>query len=101
MKTYGNQIISAHFILEDNVRFSRDLNLVNRRINKIDLNNDLMIRGRNNALTVLKVFVEDINVDNNLNKTNGKTIEDIDITEINRFHENIQFSNCQHLSKTN
>ncbi len=82
MKTYGNQIISGDFIFEDNVHFGRDLDLVNRRINNIDLVNDLMIRGRNNVLTVPKVFVEDINVENNLDITYGKTIGDIDISEM-------------------
>jgi hypothetical protein len=82
LKTYGNQIISGDFIFEDNVYFSRDLDLVNRRINNIHLVNDLMIRGRNNVLTVPKVFVEDINVENNLDITYGKTIGDIDISEM-------------------
>ncbi len=81
MKTYGNQIISAYFIFEDNLHFSKEFDLVNRRINNIDLKKK-KIRGRNNVLTVPKVFLEDINVNNNLDITNGKTIQDIDISEM-------------------
>jgi len=82
LKTYGNQIINGDFIFEDNVHFGQQLNILNHRINGIDLNKDLMLKGTNNVLTAPKFFAQDINVNNNLDITNGKTIQDVDISEM-------------------
>jgi hypothetical protein len=41
-----------------------------------------MLKGTNNILTAPKFFAQHINMNNNLDITDGKTIEDIDVSEM-------------------
>ncbi|XP_054157948.1 uncharacterized protein LOC128956279 [Oppia nitens] len=82
LKTFGDQVITGDFTFESDVYFDKDLNVLNKRINGLHLVNDLMLRGRDNVITVPKIFAENIVVTNNMIIKDGKTINGVDLSEM-------------------
>ena len=85
LKNFGDQLITGDFVFEDNIFFDRDLNILNKRVNNIDLNRDLMLKGRNNVIESPKTFAENIAVKSDLIIKNGKTIGGVDLSEMAKY----------------
>ena len=110
MKTTGDQLISGDFTFEENVVFDRDLDVVNRRVNGLDLFRDLMLKGRNNTVLAPKIFAENLKVVTNLDVRDGMAVGGVDLSEMYKYsvlktngkyriggHKNFQSLEVDHL----
>ncbi|CAG2109890.1 unnamed protein product [Medioppia subpectinata] len=82
LKTFGHQLITGDITFGNNVHFDKDLNIQNRRINGLHLVDDLMLKGRDNVVTVPKIFAQDIVVTNDLIISDNKTVGGVDLSEM-------------------